>query len=404
VLRSLFSGITGLRQHQTMMDVVANNISNVNTTGYKSSSAIFEDTLSQLMRPAGAPTGTTGGVNPSQVGLGVQLGGISTNFAQGSAQTTSRSTDLMIQGDGFFRVRNGTEIDYTRAGAFSFDSNGLLTNDEGMAVQGWTGVNGAINTSGTTGDIQIPKSTMLPPTVTTTVTIDGNIPADTPVDNPPTTNGTLTLGATVYDSLGMAHQLSMVFTNTGGGYTVDVTDATAGAGPTQGLITFDATGVGTVSQAPSITLVDGTNINLDISKITQYGGDRTLETASVDGAAAGTLQQLQIQADGTIVGVFSNEQKIRLAQVSLANFNNPMGLEKIGNTCFRSTSNSGMPQVSNPSSGGMGTLLSGALEMSNVDLAQEFTSMIVAQRGFQANSKVITTSDEMLQDLVNLKR
>ena len=147
MLRSLFSGITGLRQHQTLMDVVGNNIANVNTTGFKSSSVIFEDTLSQMMHAASGPNAGLGGVNPAQVGLGVQLGAINTNFSQGSAQNTGRATDLMIQGDGFFVLKNGNTEQYTRAGAFTFDTDGRLVNPEGMRVQGWGAVNGVVSTA-----------------------------------------------------------------------------------------------------------------------------------------------------------------------------------------------------------------------------------------------------------------
>jgi flagellar hook protein FlgE len=399
VLRSLFSGITGLRQHQTLMDVVSNNISNVNTAGYKSSSVVFEDTLSQLVRPASSPGNGVGGVNPAQVGLGVQLGAISINFAQGSAQNTGRSTDLMIQGDGFFVLQNGNTQEYTRAGSFTFDTNGLLVNPEGMRVQGWMAANGAVNTNGSPTDIVLPAGTLIKPQASGTVTVGGNIQPD------PTNTDVLTLGQTVYDGQGVAHPLTITLTNDGtGGYTVDITDANGGETPTQGSVTFDATGAITVVTAPSVQLADGTNVTVDMTKVTKYGGPKSLNVTGSDGYAAGSLQGFQIAGDGSVTGVFSNGQKLVMAKVALANFNNPMGLEKVGNTAFRSTTNSGTAQINTPGSGGVGTLLGGAIEMSNVDLAQEFTSLIIAQRGFQANSRVITTSDQMLQDLVDIKR
>src|SRR6185437_8280574 len=153
MLRSLFSGISGLRAHQQMMDVTGNNIANVNTAGYKSSQSIFEDTLSQMMKSAGAPQAGNGGTNPAQVGLGVRSAGISTNFSQGATQATGKTTDLMINGDGFFVVRNGAENLYTRAGSFSFDANGSLVNPDGMTVQGWNATNGVINTNASPTDI-----------------------------------------------------------------------------------------------------------------------------------------------------------------------------------------------------------------------------------------------------------
>jgi flagellar hook protein FlgE len=401
VLRSLFSGITGLRQHQNLMDVVSNNISNVNTTGFKASSVTFEDTLSQLVKSAAAPSAGLGGLNPAQVGLGVQLGSITANFGQGSAQTTGKSTDLMIQGDGFFVVRNGGDTNYTRAGAFTFDSTGKLVNPEGMVVQGWVGVNGVVNTDGATADISLPAGTILPPIPSTSVTIGGNISAGS--------TSPLTLSQTVYDGQGKAHNLSIVVTPGAGSATVDVNDITdplAIVAGTQGTATFTATGAYDVagSTAANITLADGTVVTIDQTGITNFGGPKSLAVIASTGASAGSLQQFQIAQDGTVIGVFSNGQKLNMAKIALANFNNPAGLEKVGATCFQSTTNSGIAQVGTPMSGGRGQLLGKALEMSNVDLAQEFTNLIIAQRGFQANSRVITTSDQMLQDLVDIKR
>jgi flagellar hook protein FlgE len=407
VLRSLFSGITGLRQHQTLMDVVSNNIANVNTTGYKSSSAVFEDTLSQMLKPASSASSTIGGMNPAQVGLGVQLGAISTNFGQGSAQNTGRSTDLMIQGDGFFVVRSGTQNAYTRAGAFSFDSNGTLVTPEGKVVQGWAAASGTVNTDNPISDIVLPAGTLMPPSASSTVTAEGNITSGTTTD--------LTLGATTFDTAGNEHALTITFTwnATNGNYDVGVTDANDPLSTVvAGVVTFDNTGAydATNSTLPTIQFNDGpaaapnTTVTIDLTGVTSYGGPKSLAVTATDGASAGTLQQFQIQSDGSVVGMYSNGEKLVMAKIALANFNNPMGLEKTGETSFRETTNSGLPQIGTAGSGGRGDLLGGAIEMSNVDLAQEFTNLIIAQRGFQANSRVITTSDQMLQDLVDLKR
>ena len=408
MLRSLFSGITGLRQHQTLMDVVSNNIANVNTTGYKTSAVVFEDTLSQLVKPAASSTGTSGGVNPAQVGLGVQLGAIMTNFSQGSAQNTGRSTDLMIQGDGFFVVRNGAQTAYTRAGAFSFDTNGKLVTPEGRLVQGWTAAtNGTVNTDNPIGDIQLPTGTLIQPKATASVTASGNITAGT------TTN--ITLGATAYDDAGVAHPLSIILTPDSSlpGFTVTINDTSTEDPSAPG--TYLVTGSGSITMNPDGTLASAaasiqlTNsaagpVTVDFSGVTNFGGPKSLAITAADGNSAGTLQQFQIQADGSVLGMFSNGEKKIMAQIALANFNNPMGLQKVGETSFIATTNSGLPQVGTAGTGGRGDLLGGAIEMSNVDLAQEFTNLIVAQRGFQANSRVITTSDQMLQDLVDLKR
>jgi flagellar hook protein FlgE len=387
------------------MDVVSNNIANVNTTGYKSSSVVFEDTLSQMLKPAAAGTSSSGGMNPAQVGLGVQLGGISTNFGQGSAQNTGRSTDLMIQGDGFFVVRAGSQTAYTRAGSFTFDESGTLVTPEGKVVQGWSAANGVVNTDNILSDITLPAGTMAPPVASSTVTAGGNIPAGTTT--------ALTLGASTYDLAGREHAVAMTLTWNGTAYdatVVDTSDPSSVA--TAGVVAFDNTGAfdAASSTLPTIQFNDGpggsalTTVTMDMSGVTNYGGTKSIAVSSADGSSSGTLQQFQIQGDGSVVGMFSNGERIVMAKIALANFNNPMGLEKIGETSFRATTNSGLAQIGTADNGGRGDLLGGALEMSNVDLAAEFTNLIIAQRGFQANSRVITTSDQMLQDLVDLKR
>ena len=402
MLRSLFSGISGLRAHQTMMDVVGNNIANVNTTGYKASSTIFEDTLSQMMRASGAPSGTVGGVNPAQIGLGVQLGAIDVNFSQGSAQSTGRATDLMIEGDGFFTLRNGTDQVYTRAGDFTFDTSGKLVNSEGMYVQGYPAANGVVNTNGAIGDITLPAGSLIPPVPSTSVTVAGNLPSDLALSS------VQTLGPTAYDEAGNAHSLIVTLTKSASDtFDVEVDDTTGGVTTVLGTgqATFNPDGTLATNTDPTFTLTaTGPTVTVSLAGLTEYGGPKTVAVTDSDGSAAGSLQQFQISADGTILGLFSNGKKLAMAQVALANFNNPQGLEKIGNTSYRQSPNSGLAQVGTPQSGGRGELLASSLEMSNVDLAQEFTSLIIAQRGFQANSKVITSSDEMLQDLVNIKR
>lgn len=396
MLRSLFSGITGLRAHQTMMDVVGNNISNVNTTGFKSSSTIFEDTLSQMVRAAASPGQGVGGLNPAQIGLGVQMGAISTNFGQGSAQTTNKTSDLMIQGDGFFILMKGNEEIYTRAGNFNFDTDGRLTNNQGFTVQGYPAVNGVPDTSQPLRDIELPAGTTLPPDPSSLVEINGNIASGT--------TGTITRSATTYDILGGEHILTITMTWNGtNGFDVDVADSAPGSSTTQGSITFDNTGAATIAPT-QVTFADGTVVDIELAGTTNFGGPASFDVKNTDGYASGSLEQYKIAPDGSVVGVFSNGEKLTMAQVALANFNNPAGLEKIGNTAFRATTNSGLPQRGIAATGGRGTLISGTLEMSNVDLAAEFTNLIIAQRGFQANSRVVTSSDEMLQDLVNLKR
>ena len=263
MLRSLFSGISGLRTNQTMLDVTGNNIANANTTGFKGTTTVFQESLSQQLTGAGQPAGARGGTNPLQIGLGTGVSATSGNFTQGSAQQTGRPTDIMLQGDGFFVVENDGQPVYTRAGAFSFDANSNLVTPSG-------------------------------------------------------------------------------------GFVLD----SAGA---------------------RITLPPG-------------------------------LASFNFGADGVLRGIQGDGTRVDIATLGVATFANPGGLERIGETSFRATANSGAAQVAQAGTDGRGTLLGGALEMSNVDLAAEFTTLILAQRGFQASSRVITTSDQVLEELVNIKR
>ncbi|MGC1512094.1 MAG: flagellar hook protein FlgE [Acidimicrobiales bacterium] len=414
MLRSMFSGVSGLRSHQTMMDVIGNNIANVNTAGYKSSSVIFQDLLSQLLRGAGGAQDGTGGSNPVQVGLGVKLAAISTNFNQGAAQLTGRSNDLSIAGDGFFIVKSDSETLYTRAGSLSFDTSGQLVAPDGGIVQGWMAQAGVINTNEAIGNLQLPLGTLLPPTRTTVAELFGNLPANATVyaAGPPESGTRIVTSTTVYDGQGLEYPVTYEFLNTGANaWTLNVRDAAAAIIGTSGAggLTFDAaTGVlvgpSNIVVTPPGASWGGGTFDLSTTGLSQFGTQRTVTPLSQNGSTMGSLQSFTIGQDGTLTGVFSNGLTQSIGQIALAGFNNPGGLEKAGNSMFRSTVNSGLAQVGITGSGGRGLLNGGTLEMSNVDLAAEFTNLIVAQRGFQANSRIISASDELLQDLVNLKR
>ncbi|MFD1505484.1 flagellar hook protein FlgE [Georgenia yuyongxinii] len=408
MLRSLFSGISSLRSHQTMLDVTGNNIANVNTTGYKAARTQFEDTLSQVIQNAGAPQAGQGGTNPAQVGLGVQVSAITNDFTDGATQQTGRALDMKITGDGFFIVNNGTEQLYTRAGAFTLDALGQLTTASGALVQGWSAVNGVIDTAAGLGPIRLPVSTTMGATATQNVVFSGNMPSDLSHDDPNTVAvepTILTRAIDVYDAAGNSRSLELVFTKT-------VPPTVAGAASEWAISTTDSTGAaitGTIAFGGDGALVSAVlpavdGVNVTFAELTGYAKLTTVEAASQDGKGAGTLQSFSMNADGTLIGSFSNGFKEPVGQIALANFANAAGLEKAGGTAFRSTVNSGDAQVGVGGTGGRGALTSRALEMSNVDLSQEFTNLIIAQRGFQAGSRVITTSDELLQELVNLKR
>jgi flagellar hook protein FlgE len=432
MLRSMFSGVSGLRSHQTMMDVIGNNIANVNTVGFKSSSVIFQDLLSQALRGAGAPTtGTTGngGTNPAQVGLGVRVAGVSTSFTQGAAQLTGRSTDMSIQGDGFFVVRQAGQQLFTRAGSLSFDALGRLTTSDGAVLQGWSAdATGAINTNSAVGDIAMPLGQAINPQATANIDLGGNLPADAPVDSTGATAGSQVVSSiTVYDAQGAAHDVTFTFTHSSANNwalkaempdTTSTTGAVVSVG-TQTLtwdpatktfsspaaLSFDLTptaATGTWASGAKIAVGLGAAGAADA--LAQYAGASSVQALSQDGSAMGALQSFTIGQDGIVTGVFSNGKTRPVGQVAVAGFSNPAGLEKTGSSLYRASVNSGLANVGTAGTNGRGQLAGGTLEMSNVDLAQEFTNLIVAQRGFQANSKVITASDELLQDLVNLKR
>jgi flagellar hook protein FlgE len=387
-----------------MMDVTGNNIANVNSVGFKASQVVFDDTLSQLMTAAGAPQQGQGGTNPAQVGLGVRTTAINTSFVQGSAETTNRPTDLMISGDGFFVVKSVNEQLFTRAGAFNFDADGKLVTATGAAVQGWPAVAGVVNTNGTIGDIVLPVGTLIAPVPTKNVTLAGNLQADA-VDLT-----SIPRSVKIYDSQGTAIPLTMTFTKqstfTPPTYDVTVTDS-LGDTPVVQTLTFDPNTHQLAAPTPMplpFTMASGQVINIDLAGLNFYTSGTTVNVLSQDGTPAATLTSFTINPDGQLVGIFSNGLKQTVAQLALANFNNPPGLERTGDGLYRFTVNSGLAQVGIAGTNGLGVLQAGAIEMSNVDLAQEFTNLIIAQRGFEANSKVISTSDEMLQDLVNLKR
>lgn len=638
MMRSLFAGVSGLRNHQTRMDVIGNNIANVNTVGFKASRVNFEDILSQTLQGASSAQGNRGGTNPMQIGLGMGVASIDTVFTDGPPQTTGKQTDLYISGQGFFIVSDGTNQYYTRAGNFDFDLNGnYVVPGSGLKVMGWMpDATGAINTNGPVTSIQIPAGTTMPPEVSTKIDVANNLSSDgngsaaavaspdtamnftgsldtnavvgtvvsftvqtylatgaqvpvtvnftktgapgtddwsvttgssttggepftagtttslnLSVDNGkggtmnivadtssigaatgssslagtasaaqdtkitlsglvpataatgdmitinaivvdtsgtrtsvpltlmktananewqvtstnsdvglPSTGAVFTIGDSttttintsptapmatasidvsgittgtaatantslnVYDSLGTAHKVEYTLTksNVPGEWTVAAKVDGNDVAVTNNTLVFNSAGVlispTSSANAPQIT-VPGSNgatsfpVTMNLFKedgttpaVTQYSGESSFFANSTDGYAAGTIDMSKVTIDqsGIITATFTNGKSKSLGQVALATFNNPGGLNKIGDTMFAKSNNSGEPQIGAGGSSGHGTLTAGALEMSNVDLAQQFSDMIITQRGFQANSKIISTTDEMLEMLANLKR
>ena len=486
MMRSLYSGVSGLKNHQTRMDVVGNNISNVNTTGFKSSRVTFSDTLSQTLSGASAPTENRGGTNPKQIGLGSATSAIDTLFTDGSVQSTGVNTDLCLSGNGLFIVKDGNLSYYTRTGNFQFDKEGYYVNSDGLKVQGWSATTpgDAINTNGQPSEICIPAGKTMAASATSKATFSSNLNAAEPMiksitittadgktetintdgktfkvgapytiggtastiasltlnmtdgTNTTETEGSFTVGyskpkttiATVHDSLGNSHNVVIYMTktgadNTGSTWRMSLADVKADGTSTATLkdsngkdinlampkteVKFNVNGgYDTGSGTTTLTLTNGAvgtqTVALDFTALTQYAGSSTA-FATTDGNAAGTLKSVSIDSAGVITGTYTNGLNVQEAQVAIAQFNNASGLTKTGNSLYTESNNSGTPNIGTISDLGC-TVTPSSLEMSNVDMASELTDMIVTQRGYQSNSKIITVSDELLETLINMKR
>jgi flagellar hook protein FlgE len=401
----MYSGISGMKNFQTKLDVIGNNIANVNTYGFKKGRVTFKDTMNQMVSGASASQDNRGGKNPIQVGLGSTLATIDTIHTQSSLQTTGRSLDLAISGDGYFIVNQGDAQFYTRAGNFYLDDNGSLVNGDGYKVQAFT-----LNEDGTTsnqfGDVAVNVNAVLPPVTTDKISISGNLASNS------VNNGTpFTQQVQVIDNTGQAHRIDVHFAKTGdnqwGVYVnkpVKNEDGTTDTPTT--TITYNTEtkkfGPVTLSTPIDIEGIDPITVQLDFNQLTQEAGS-TSALVNPNGNTEGALESFNIGSSGEINGVYSNGLVRTLGVLALAKFSNSSGLTKAGGNLFQESINSGVANI-NVAGEGRGSIAAGTLEMSNVDLSEEFTEMISAQRGFQANTRIITTSDEILQELVNLKR
>ncbi len=412
MLRSMISASSALRFHQTFMDVVANNIANVNTVGFKSSRITFQEMMNQVISGGTGPDPTTnrGGINPVQIGLGVMLGGVQTHFAQGGLQSTGRTSDLAIQGEGFFIYQGPNQQYYSRDGTLEISADGKLVNPNmGMYILGWQAENGSVDPSGPLTPITIALGSRVTARKTENVTLGGNL-------NSSSADGdTTSVTFEVYDSMGTSHYITLTFEKQQATNTWSVTASTNDpdvtiSNPNLTDIEFDAQGQVTSggTQTLQIQLTNGADtpqdITLDLTGLTQMADLSEVRAISQDGNAAGALIGFDVAANGLVMGIYSNGLRQAVGQIALATFRNPAGLIKIGQNLFAESANSGDRTVGVAGTGERGQISSGYLEMSNVDLAMQFTDMIRAQRGFQANSRVITASDQMLTELVNMVR
>ena len=543
LLNSLIAGVSGLRNHQAMMDLIGNNIANVNTIGFKGSRITFSDTFNQFIRSGISPTSTTGGTNDFQIGLGMKINSIDRNWNQGTFERTGITTDLALQGRGMFILKNNGEVSFSRAGAFTIDANGRLVNpSDGSVVQGKMATKDGVIPPGTNlEDIILDPNLRLPAVATTKIVWGGNLDSTASITRSenyvdsgnlnsslqtgdkvtdsnkvydeygnaytmkityekkstdtwdmtyevddkdgnavvssssaqelkfdPTTGALSTVGGatpdkikiqdskhglnfnfdltnvkqtdnptaisssvddnreptivngslTIYDSLGNSHTLTVKFTkvsNNNWNWTAAVPEASGSLTGNKGTVSFNADGsINAISPNPSVLTftpaggASAANIEIDFGSgfngITQTSSNAVISALTQNGSAAASMTNFSIDQNGYIIGVFSNGQSKKLAQIMLANFSNLNGLNSAGQNKFTVSSNSGEPVIAAPGESSGTSIQSGVLEQSNVDLSEEFTKMIVSQRGFQASARVITVSDQLLQEITNLIR
>lgn len=413
MIQAMYNGVSGLKAHKTEMDVISNNIANINTVGFKGSRVSFKQMLSQTIRGAGAPNaGGVGGTNPQQIGLGVGIGSIDVNQTQGSLTPTGKTSDIAIEGNGYLVLSDGSGKYYTRDGCLQLDGDGnLVSAGSGLKILGWAAnqYTGAIDDSApisASSSIKLPMGQLTVSRQTSQINVGGILNSETPTD------GKANVTLSVFDSLGADHDVTVDFVKTANpgewSWSATSPDGTVAG---SGTMNFDANGVCTTNTGGiSLTLnnPNGANNPIDVTvnfqAIAQKSSESCVKPASQDGVGVGVLNGFTVDKDGTINGTFDNGMTQRLGRIAMAQFSNPAGLSLTGNNLVAETGNSGLPQIGKAGTGSMGNLTCGFLESSNVDLPTEFANMIVAQRGFQANSRIITTSDEILQELVQLKR
>lgn len=404
--------LSGLNSSSAALTTIANNLANLNTVGYKQARTLFRDLFYQTI-------GSTGSGDPIQTGAGSAVDAISSNFTPGSVESTGVPTDVAIGGEGFFVVEKDGVTSYTRAGNFSTGKDGTLQTSDGEKVLGFPAINGQISQLEGLAPVMVGSGYFSPPNATTSVKITTNLDANAQVGDVYTTP------LTIYDSLGQGHSMKFQFTKTGAGawdYELSVPGADVGSANASvvvgtGKLTFDGNGnlLTPAADVAGITVsgfADGASdltFGWDLysgagSTLSQVASPSSTTASGQDGFSSGSLQKFAISTDGVVEGTFSNGKSMALGQLVLANFPNAQGLMRMGGNSFKSTLASGAAAIGAPGTGGRGSLSGGALELSNVDIAGEFAKLIMAQRGFQANARAITTFDEITQETINLKR
>ncbi len=412
---SFSTALSALGAHTTAVDVVGNNLANLNTAGYKASVVAFSDLVTQSL---GAGLGTT------QVGFGVARPTTIRQFSQGAIQASSGPLDIAIQGDGFLVVRDpntGAQL-YTRGGNLQVNKEGQLVTATGFLVQGWNSVAGALDTTQPATGVIVPVGSLRTPEATKNISFDLNLDAAGTTGPPATTFST---SIEVYDSLGVSHVISVQFakTATPGEWTYSMSipdaDVSSPIAPVTGSIQFDSNGVlsspDALAPPPSITATGLNSGAADLTinwnlwngvapRLTQYSQPSAVAANAQDGFAASQLTTVAIGDGGVVLAQYSNGQQVAVGQLAMASIRNPESMIAVGNNNFQLSARSALPAIGVAGTGGRGEILGGSVEFSTVDIAKEFTNLIVLQRGYQANARVVTAVDEISQETINLKR
>jgi flagellar hook protein FlgE len=404
--------LSGLAASSDSLNVIANNLSNLNTDGYKDENLNFADVFNQVQ-------GVSGNGDPIQIGSGVQVSGQTGNFTNGTVSSTGIASNMALQGNGFFVVKDAAnQTSYTRDGDFTVNSQGQLCTPEGQLVMGYPAVNGVISTTAALSPISVNQASNIPAVATSNFQLNANLNASATVGT------SFSTPITIYDSLGASHVMTVQFTNTAANtwnYSISLPSAdTGGTGTTTtlatGTLNFNSSGILTAPASPVTginipTLADGAapmtlSWNLDgtgaTPTITQQDASSATNSSTQNGYGVGTLTGYSVLADGTVQGQFSNNQTMSLGQVAIASFANVQGLTQLGSNDYQPTFSSGTAVVGQAGAGGDGTITGGAVEESNVNLSTEFANMIVAQQGYEANAKVLTTMDQVSQATIQL--
>lgn len=398
--RALFSGLSSTAAQQVKLDVAANNLGNVSTVGYKAQRVTFQDAYYQTLR-SGQPSSTiVGGTSPIQVGSGVRVATTSIDETQGAVERTGQSLDAAVDGRGMFVVSGPNGKCYTREGVMQLDDTGtLVMASTGFRVQGWQAINGQVDALAETGDLAFALQTARSPVATTAATVQGNLPSGLAVGEP------YACSISVYDALGQTHRVDLTFAKSAD-LTWDVVTTVEGT-TVNSTVTFTSEGIvdtgGSVSLAAPMTGgADDLNMTIDLSSLTQFVNGSELVATYQDGYGAATLLNLSIVDGGVVMGHYSDGRTGTLGKVALGTFANEGGLQRVGDNLYAMTAASGIVQIGEAGVDGRGNIVGQALEGSNTDLTSSFLDMLVTQRAYQANTRVISTANQFLEEAIRL--